>query len=76
MLSRGEYAEVVPEQLLTESSGDDLDGEGEVEEVPEERIRRYVSNNPSATVPEVLGQFGVSPERRELVSELVSLASR
>jgi hypothetical protein len=69
-MSYREFCEAVPEHLLTESSSSgDLDSE-ESEPQLGEPVRRYCANN-SPTVPEVLGKFGMSPERAEEVAELV-----
>ncbi|MFC7135031.1 MULTISPECIES: hypothetical protein [Salinibaculum] len=69
-MSYREFCEAVPEHLLTESSsGGDLDSEGSEPQLGES-VRRYCENN-SPTVPEVLGRFGLSPERRGEVEKLV-----
>lgn len=53
----------------------ELSREGEVFEPPEwsqKRVREYAELNPGATVPEVLGRFGISPERQEDVREVLA----
>jgi len=73
VMSYQEFVEVVPDRLLDEDRGGDRDGEPEQAEpqLPE-RVHRYCENNSGATVPEVLGRFGLSPERAESVAELVN----
>jgi hypothetical protein len=65
-----EFVEAIPERLLTESSSSDDLGGGESEPELGEEVKRYCANN-SPTVPEVLGRFGMPPERAEEVAELV-----
>jgi hypothetical protein len=68
-LSYEEFAEAVPAALLTESSSsEESDGEESEAQLGEE-VTRYCENNPGATVPEVLGRFGMPPERAEEVAE-------
>ena len=73
VMSYQEFVEVVPDRLLDEDRGGDLDVEPEQAEpqLPEQ-VHRYCENNPGAAVPEVLGRFGLSPERAESVAELVN----
>jgi hypothetical protein len=70
VLSSEEFVEAVPEKLLSESESD-LDGE-ESEPEPQlgEEVRRYCENN-SPSVPEVLGRFGLAPERWSEVEALL-----
>jgi len=68
VLSSEEFVEAVPEQLLTES-GNDLGG-GESRTELGEEVKRYCENN-SPSVPEVLGRFGLAPERWSEVEELL-----
>jgi hypothetical protein len=67
VLEYEEFVEAVPERLLDEHDHADGEGEhdhadGEGEHDLGERVRRYVEENPDASVPVVLGEFGLPPE--------------